>query len=98
MVKSTARFTPFQRGRIIGQAEAGAPRRTIQKVCRKKDGTQANMTAMDAIIAHGRNPEYEGEDSSSGGRPKELTKQEEAKLKQLIFSEVGLARLSIQFV
>ena len=97
MVKSTARFKPFQRGRIIGQAEAGAPRRTIQKVSRKKDGTQANMRAMDAIIAHGRDPEYEGEDSSRRGRPKELTKQEE-KLKQLIFSEVGLARLTIQFV
>lgn len=97
MVKSCARFTPFQRGRIIGQAEAGAARRTIQKKCRKKDGTQSNMRAIDAIISHGQDPEYEGEDSSGGGRPRELTKQEEGKLKQLIFAEVALARVTIQY-
>ena len=97
MVKSLARFTPFQRGPIIGQAEAGAPRRSIQKQCVKKDGTRSNMRAIDAIIAHGQDSEYEGEDSSGGGRPRELTKQEEAKLKQLIFAEVGLARVTIQY-
>ena len=55
------------------------------------------MRAIDAIIAHGRDPEYEGEDNSNGGRARELTKQNEAKLKQLIFSEVGLARVTIQY-
>jgi len=55
------------------------------------------MRAIDAIIAHGQDSEYEGEDSSGGGRPRELTKQEEAKLKQLIFAEVGLARVTIQY-
>jgi len=55
------------------------------------------MRAIDVIIAHGKDPEYQGEDSSAGGRPRELTTQEEARLKKLIIDEVGLARVAIQY-
>ena len=47
------------------------------------------MKAIDAIIAHGTDPDYDGTESSAGGRPRELTKQEEGKLKKLIVDEVG---------
>ena len=68
MAKSFARFTPFQRGRIVGQAEAGASRSNIRRTCRKKDGQSANMRAIDAIIARRRDSDYQGEDSSAGCR------------------------------
>ena len=97
MTKSFARFSTFQRGRIVGQAEAGVSRSKIRKTCRKKDGKCGGMRAIDAIIAHGKDPEYEGEDSAAGGRPRELTKPEEARLKKLIIDEVGLARVTIQY-
>ena len=93
MPKSFARFTAFQRGRIVGQAEAGEARKNIRKSCRKKDGRSAGMRAIDAIIAHAE----ASENSSAGGRPRELTKQEEAKLQKLIVDEVGLARVTIPY-
>ena len=89
MVKSLARLSTFQRGRIIRQAERGAPRKDIRKTCLKNDGKQPGMKAIDAIIAHGTDPDYDGTESSAGGRPRELTKQEEGKLKKLIVDEVG---------
>ena len=52
---------------------------------------------IDAIIAHGEDSEYDGENSSAGGRPRELTKQEEDKLQKLIVDEVGLARVTIPY-
>jgi len=97
MVKSFARFSAFQRGRIVGQAEAGASRKHIRKTCRKIDGRQAGMRAIDATVAHRGDPEYDGTNSSAGGRPRELTKQEQDKLKKLIVDEVGLARVTIQY-
>ena len=97
MPKSFARFTAFQRRRIVGQAEAGEARKSIRKSCRKKDGRCAGMRAIDAIIAHGKDPENDGENSSAGGRPRELTKQEDAKLQKLIVDEVGLARVTIPY-
>ena len=97
MVKSFARFTPFWRGRIIRQAEAGEPRKNIRKNIRKKDGSCAGMRAIDALIAHGKDKKYDGEDSKVRGRPRELTEQEEASLKKLIIDEVGLARVTIQY-
>ena len=55
------------------------------------------MRAIDAIIAHRDDPDYDGSNSSAGGRPRELTKQEEGQLKKLIVDEVGLARVTIQY-
>ena len=97
MVKSFARVTPFWRGRIIRQAEAGELRKNIRKNIRKKDGSCAGMRAIDALIAHGKDKKYDGEDSKARGRPRELTEQEEASLKKLIIDEVGLARVTIQY-
>ena len=97
MVKSFARFTPFWRGRIIRQAEAGKLRKNIRKNIRKKDGSCAGMRAIDALIAHGKDKKYDGEDIKARGRPRELMEQEEASLKKLIIDEVCLARVTIQY-
>ena len=54
MVKSSfARFSPFARGRIVGQAEAGASRAKIRKTVRKKDGRKANLKAIGAVLVRG---------------------------------------------
>ena len=100
MVKSFARFTPFWRGRIIRQSEAGEPRKNIRKNIRKKDGSCAGMRAIDALIAHGKDKKYDGEDSKAGGRPRELTGQEEALLKKLRATSAinGCSRLSLRSV
>ena len=55
------------------------------------------MRAIDALIAHGKDKEYDGKDSKAGGRPREITEQEKALLKKLIVDDVGLARVTIQY-
>ena len=50
---------PSQRGRIVRQAVAGAPKHTIRQTCRKKDSACARMRAIDAFITHGQDPEYD---------------------------------------
>ena len=100
MVKRSrfARFTPFTRGKIVGKWEEGAPRERIRKTVRKKDGRAANLRAIDGVIAHARaDPDWQGENSSAGGRPQELSAEEQAKLKKLIEDEVGLARVTIAY-
>ena len=52
MGKSTARFTPFARGRIVGKAEEGASRSKIRKEVRKKDGSRAALQAIDRVLNH----------------------------------------------
>ena len=68
VISSFARFSPFARGKIVGQAEAGASRAKIHKTVRKKDGRKANLRAIDAVLARARSdPDWEGEDSCAGG-------------------------------
>ena len=55
------------------------------------------MGAIDALVVHGKDKKYVGEDSKAGGRLRELTEQEEASLKKLIIDLVGLARITIQY-
>jgi len=40
MVKSTARFSTFARGRIVGKFEEGARLKQIRKTVPKKDGNK----------------------------------------------------------
>ena len=99
MGKSTARFSAFSRGRIIGKAEEGASRVKIRKEVLKKDGKKAGLSAIDKILAHRRSdPDWEGEDSSAGGRPQEFDAKEIKQLKDLIFTEVGQAKLTIPYL
>ena len=74
--KSFARFSPLARGRIVGKAEEGAPRSRIRKEVLKKDGKRAKLRAIDAVIARIRaDPNWDGRDSSAGGRPRALNSQ-----------------------
>ena len=63
---SAARFNRFSRGRIVGKAEAGAPRDHIRRRVLKKDGAPASLRAIDAVLAKARaDPEWEGLDSGA---------------------------------
>ena len=71
MAKSTARFTPFARGRIVGKAEEGASRRKICSEVFKKDGKRATLRAVGGVLNHAKaDPKWQGENSSAGGRPR----------------------------
>ncbi len=99
MVKSTARFTLFARGRIVGKAEEGARRNNIRKEVLKKDGTRANIRAIDGVLQRARSdPDWQGDDSVAGGRPQELSIKEQRQVAKLIHEEVGLAKLNIPYL
>ena len=77
-------------------ADAGDGASDIAKLVRKTDGERGNARAIRAIIAHARNePEYDGADSSAGGRPRTPTPAEELTLSTFMVDEVGIARVSI---
>jgi len=99
MVKSAARFSTFARGRIVGKFEEGATKSKILKHVLKKDGTRASYRAIGGVLARARSdPEWQGEDSSAGGRPQEFSAKELARVKKLIHAEVGLARVTIPYL
>ena len=78
MVKTFARFSTFARGRIVGKAEEGAKEADIRRTVKKTDGRRGSLRAIRTIIQHARkNPDYEGANSSAGGRPRKLTHLEE---------------------
>ena len=98
MVTSFARFSPFARGRIVGMAEAGAPRKSIRDTVRKKDGKKTNLRAIDGVLAHARKDSaWNGGDSRGGGRPQELAASEVLKLRKLMQDEVGLAKVTVSY-
>ena len=51
MVKTSARFTSFARGRIVGKAEEGARQEKIRKQVLKKDGTRASVRAIQGVAS-----------------------------------------------
>ena len=99
MGKSTARFSTFARGRIVGKFEEGAELKKIRKTVPKKDGKRGSLRAIKAVLRRAReDPNWQGEDSSAGGRPQELDGGELRKLRKLIHDEVGLAKLNIPYL
>jgi len=99
MVKSFARFSPFARGRIVGKAEEGATRNQIRKQVLKKDGKRGTVAAIDQVLAHAReDSDWVGEDSSAGGRPREVSVKEMKQIKKLIHDKVGIAKLNIPYL
>ena len=95
---SFARFTRFARGKIVGKAEEGVPQDKIRKSVRKKDGRAGSLRSVQAVIAKARtDPDWEGEDSSAGGRPRALQDAEVEALRQLIHDEVGIAKVTIAY-
>ena len=95
---SYARLTPFARGKVVGMSLAGARHSKIRNTVRKTDGNRAGHRAIKAIVAHARDdPNYEGENSSAGGRPQELSPEEVCQLKQLVQEEVGIAVVTAKY-
>ena len=98
MAASSARFSAFARGRVVGMADAGATRAEIRDAVRKTDGASASCRAIDAIVAHGRaGGGYDGSNSSAGGRPQALSAREVACLRAFMHAEVGLARVALPY-
>ena len=94
-----SRFSTFARGRIVGKREEGASRESIRKTVLKKDGKRATLRSIDGVLATARDdPEWQGQDSSAGGRPQELDDKEVAKIKKLIHDEVGLAKVTVAYM
>ena len=54
------------------------------------------MHAIDYTIARKKEcPEWRGEDSAGGGRPRELAEDERKQLVKLVFKERGKAKVTI---
>ena len=77
---SYARLTPAMRNRITGMQLAGAARNDMRDKVRKTDGTPPTLKSVDQILAQfAEDPEWDGENSSAGGRPRLLTAEQEKK-------------------
>ena len=98
MVKTFARLSTWDRAFICGMRRAKAPRSVIRKAVKKTDGTHPTLRAVDAVLANERNdPDYNGENSRAGGRPRALSAAEAKRVVQLVFAERGKARVTAAY-
>jgi transposase len=101
MVKSSfARLSPLAKGRIVGLREAGTKRADIVKIVKKKDGRSPSLQSVDDVLRRfGEDPEWDGlEERTAGGRPRQLTSQQVAKILQILLKDVGKHRVSSTYV
>ena len=78
------------RNRIIGMRIAGAPRQEMREKVRKTDGTMPCLKAVDNIISHfEEDPEWDGENSSAGGRPPLITPEQKKQIQRILMKDVG---------
>ena len=68
---------------------AGARRQKMREAVRKTDGTMPSLKAVADILNHYEaDPEWDGEDSSAGGRPRLLTPEHERKIRKILEKDV----------
>ena len=99
MAKSSfARLSPLARGRIIGLREVGTKRPDIIKRVKKKDGGRPCLQAVDAVLKKFReDPDWDGLDShAAGGRPRDLTQQQEKNIRKILLSQHQSTSVNIQ--
>ena len=98
MVESSARFTLFWRGRIIGQADAGESKKTFARTSGKGMAAVQAWGPLVLSSLMGRTKNTMGRTVKPEGDPENSRReQEEALLKKLIVDEVGLVRITIQY-
>ena len=97
---SFARLSPLAKGRIIGMREEGATRADIAKTVKKKDGTFPSLFTVDAVLDRfEKEPEWDGcEERSAGGRPRNLTSEQLAKIRKILLRDVGKHVVSATYV
>ena len=78
------------RNRIIGMRIAGAPRQEMREKVRKTDGAMSSLKAVDDLISHfEEDPDWDGENSSAGGRPPLITPEQEKQIQRILMKDVG---------
>jgi transposase len=79
------------KGRIIGLRQAGTRRHEIKKKVKKKDGKSPSLRCIDGVLERfEEDPEWDGcEDRTAGGRPRDLTEQQEARIRKILVRDVG---------
>ena len=91
--ESFARLDAFMRGAIYGMWKAGMKRKDMLKGITKKDGTVPDIRAIDGAIAKFKaDPQWRGEESVAGGRPKALTTGQVKRLVALVSNNVARRR------
>ena len=85
-----SRLDVWTRGVIWGMHLGGLQRERMQDYVSKKDGSQVTLNAIDGVITKVKeNPEWKGEDSSAGGRPRTLSDDQLKALVEIVFRNVG---------
>ncbi len=98
MGKATFSLDAFARGQICGMRAAGTARRSIRKTVKKTDGTSPTLRAVDGVLAMKKaDPEWRGEPSRAGGRPRALTKAQTKGLLNFVFAERGKAKVTVSY-
>ena len=93
-----SRVDVWTRGVIWGMHLGGLQRERMQDYVSKKDGSQVTLSAIDGVIAKVKaNPEWKGEDSSAGGRPRTLSDDQLKALAEIVFKERGRARVTVAY-
>ena len=93
-----ARLDAFAHGQIVGLRQAGKERGVIQKFVKTRDGSHPALRAVDAVLRKKRDhPQWRGDDSRAGGRPRALTSKQVKELVALVFAERGKAVVTVPY-
>lgn len=96
--QTAARLDTWTRGVIWGMHLAGMKREDMRDHVRKKDGSKLTLHTLDDVIkTKTDHPDWKGEDSSAGGRPKALTKAQEQQVVKLVFQCRGKDKVTIPY-
>ena len=87
---SYARLNPLAKGRIVGLREAGTRRDDIAKMAKQKDGSSPSLITVDTVLQQFEaDPQWYVEDRTAGGRPRNVTTVQTAKIKKILLRDVG---------
>ena len=96
---SCAHIDAFNRGKIIGHAEAGTPPAEIVKHVRKKDGSRPKVRAVQKTILKAKtDPKWKGQNQAGGpGRNRTMSERHQKMLVKLVYNERGQANVTTAY-
>jgi hypothetical protein len=94
-----SQLTEFDRGWILGQADAGKQTADIVRDLKGKRGIVRDRRQIQRVVAKAaEEPGWAGRRAEGSGRPRMLTEKLDKEIVALVFKEAGSAKVTAKFL